>query len=114
MWRAVTRTTFGLAPPPYGPTDNVLYVQVIAFITRGMVTKGYRAFQADTGVYSNVPSESGHRIDLATYVYYVGPVPGTDNIGADRTNYADFAPRNWFAEALWRALKSYFHLNRVP
>ncbi len=51
----------------YKPTNKVLNAQVISFITRAMVTKGYwQAQPDDPALYPDVPAASGHRADLAT------------------------------------------------
>lgn len=93
----------------YGTTDPVLNVQVIAFITRAMVNKGYWTLRPDDGgVYPNVPVSSGHRQDLATYVYYVGPIRGTASPTADFAGWEQPATRSWFAFVFWQALDSQF------
>ena len=105
----------GVAAPCYGPTDNVLYAQVISFITRGMVAKGYWTQQPDNAaLFPNIPADSGHRQDIATYVHYVGALPGTTNTGAAWTVWDQPSTRGWFAEAEWRALDSHFNLTTVP
>ncbi len=85
----------GYGDGTFGPTDRVLHIQVISFITRGMVQAGY--WQAvtvdDPTPYPNVPLASGHRLDLLTYTKYAGALP-------DR--------------ALGQALNSFFSSNRVP
>jgi hypothetical protein len=63
----------------YDPTGNVLYVQVVAFITRAMVTGGYWAYQPDD-------------ISIAPNVH--DPFPDWDQPST----------RGWFAEVLWGAL----------
>src|SRR3712207_7096579 len=51
--------------------SQVLNAQVISFITRAMVTKGYWQAQPDNPtLYPDVPAASGHRTDLATYAFY--------------------------------------------
>lgn len=74
-----------------------------------MVTKGYWTPQPDNpAVYPNVPAGSGHREDLATYVHYAGPVPGTTTTGQDFPNWDAPSTRGWFALALTQAVNSYF------
>jgi hypothetical protein len=102
-------------PPCFGPNDDVLYAQVISFIVRGMVEKGYWQYQPDNAsYYPNVPTSSGHRVDIATFVHYVGPLPETVFPTQTWAAWSRPAPRYWFAEAEWRALDSYFTLNHVP
>jgi alpha-tubulin suppressor-like RCC1 family protein len=114
-YKPETCRALGLATPCYGPTDPVLHAQVISFITRGMVAKGYWQMQPDApSWYPNVPADSGHRQDIATYVHYAGTLPGTKLRVQDWVGYDQPATRGWFAEAEWRALNSYFGLDRVP
>ena len=102
---APTCNSAGVAPPCYLPTDEVTYVQAIAFIARAMVATGAWADQADNvAYYPNVPGSSGHRGDIATYVHYVGPIPGTSSTGEGWTAWEQPSPRAWFAQALWLAI----------
>jgi alpha-tubulin suppressor-like RCC1 family protein len=110
-YKAETCAALGVAAPCYGPTDEVLYAQVISFITRGMVAKGYWTQQPeDASLYPNIPTDSGHRQDLTTYVHYAGALPDTSDAHAPWAGWDRPAPRGWFAEAEWRALNSYFGL----
>lgn len=94
-----------VAPPCYLPTDNVTYVQAIAFIARAMIAQGAWQQQADDGVsYPNVPASSGHRADLSTYVHYIGAVPGTSNTVQPWPVWEQPSTRGWFAQALWLAI----------
>ena len=114
-YKAETCATLGVAAPCYGPTDAVLHAQVISFITRGMVAKGYWQPQPeDPALYPNVPADSGHRQDIATYVHYAGALPDTTDVNGAWAGWDQPAPRGWFAEAEWRALNSYFGLDRTP
>jgi hypothetical protein len=114
-YKPETCAALGLGVPCYGPTDQVLYAQVISFITRGMVARGYWQAQPDNpALYPNVPADSGHRADLATYFHYVGVVPGTTSPTEDWAVAGQPAPRGWFAEAEWRALSVYFGLTQIP
>jgi hypothetical protein len=102
---AATCGTVGVAPPCYLPTDDVTYVQAISFITRAMVATGAWAAQPDNAtIYPNVPASSGHRADLATYVGYVGPLPGTAATNQDWAGWDQPSTRAWFAQALWLAI----------
>jgi alpha-tubulin suppressor-like RCC1 family protein len=114
-YKPETCLALGLATPCYGPTEPVLHAQVISFITRGMVAKGYWQMQPDDpNLYPNVPADSGHRADIATYVYYAGTLPGTKLRVQEWVVYDQPATRGWFAEAEWQALNSYFGLDQVP
>jgi hypothetical protein len=114
-YKAETCAALALAPPCYGPHDNVLHAQVISFIARAMVEKGYWQYRPDNAaLYPNVPADSGHRIDIATYVYYAGAIPGTSSTGQMWNPYDKEANRAWFAETLWRALDAHFGLDRTP
>jgi len=63
-----------------GPTDFVNRTQTISFFTRAMILSGYWVQQPDNpSIYPNVPGSSGHRIDVATYAFYAGAVPGTSS-----------------------------------
>ncbi len=103
----------GYGDGTYGTTSPVLNAQVIAFITRAMVDKGYWAYQPDDGtIYPNVAASSGHRTDLVTYVYYTGPIRGTAGETANFAGWDAPSSRAWFAFALWRALGSYFGVDQ--
>jgi hypothetical protein len=104
----------GKIPPCFGPTEQVTQAQTISFITRAMVTKGYWQQQPDDpALYPNISIDSGHRIDLATYVHYAGAAPGTDPAQPWAT-WSEPSTRGWFAQALWQALDGYFKVDRLP
>ncbi len=111
LWRnvgalAARSVAKGYADGTYAPTADVLYAQTISFIARAMVAKGYWVAQPDDpAVYPNVPANSGHREDLATYVHYTGPVP-TTRPGDRWESWDQPATRGWFAQALYLALVS--------
>jgi hypothetical protein len=88
----------------------VVYAQVISFITRGMVVKGYWQQPENPALYPNIPADSGYRQDTATYVHYAGALPDTSNVNGAWSGWDQLAPRGWFAEAEWRAFNSYFKL----
>ncbi|MDP9372054.1 MAG: S-layer homology domain-containing protein [Chloroflexota bacterium] len=119
LWRNVGALAFrgvarGYGDGTYRPTSEVLQSQVISFITRAMIAKGYWTAQPDDpALYPNVPAASGHRQDLATFVRYAGALPGTAANGA----WADWdraATRGWFARVLWQALNSHFTTDTAP
>ena len=87
----------------------MLYAQVISFITRGMVARGYWQQRADDPtVYPNVPASSGHRADLATFAAHAGPLPGTASAAEEWAVWDQPATRRWFVQAQWQAFGSYF------
>ena len=91
----------------YKPTSPVLHAQTISFITRAMVAKGYWQQQPnDPTLYPNV-ADPTHRVDLATYTYYAGAVPGTASTTANWRQWNQSSTRGWFAQALWQALDAY-------
>lgn len=98
----------------YLPRNPVLGVQVVSFITRAFVAKGYWVQETtDTGIYSNVPANTGERLDLVTFVKNAGDLPGLPSSGAF-TGYDQAATRGFFARALFQAYSVYFGLNRIP
>ncbi len=90
LWRNVGtlahyQVAFGYDPTHFAPTDAVTRAQTISFITRAMVAKGYWTQQADNpALFANVPASSGHRQDLATYVYYAGALPDPQSPAGQR------------------------------
>lgn len=118
LWRDVGTLAYynvalGFGDGTYGPTDPVLYVQMISFIARAMVRKGFWQQQSDDpNIYPNVSASSGHRADVATYAHYVGPVPDTDVQTQDFPNWDQSAPRGWCARALWQGIRN--DLFRMP
>ena len=110
LWRNVGTLAFykvalGYQDKLYHPTDEVLHAQTISFITRAMIAKGVWVKQKDiAALYPNVPVTSGHRDDIATYIFYVGPIPGTSSVTENWTNWAEPSNRGWFAQALWLVL----------
>jgi len=110
LWRNVgTLSHYGVAQGfqdgTFRPLDNVVKAQLISFITRAMVQKGYWQSQPDVaGLFTDVPATSGHRADLATYRHYVGSIYGTPS-DARFPDWQVPATRAWVAEVLYRALK---------
>lgn len=103
----------GYADGTYHPTEAVIQAQTISFIARAMVARGYWQAQADDPArYPELPGDSGHRDDLATYIHYAGaPVETTANGWPD---WQTQATRQWFAEALWQALSSHVGVAALP
>ena len=104
-----TCASAGVGIPCYLPTDQVTYVQVISFITRALVAKGYwqEATVDDPTLYPNIPAASGHRLDVLTYYQNTEPIPGTSP-AVNWANWDQPATRAWFALALWQALDNIF------
>ena len=121
LWRNVrTLAHYGVArgygDGTFQPTAPVLYQQVLLFISRMMVTKGYWTLQADDPtIFPNLAADSARaredRQYIVTYVHYtavaasLGGVPGHP-AAAPFADYDQPAPRAWFALALYRALLS--------
>ena len=105
----------GYGDGTFGPTDTVLHVQVISFITRSMIQAGYwtAVTQDNPALYPNVPLSSGHRLDLLTYTKYAGAIPERP-AGQDWSDWDTPASRAWTAQLLWQALNSYTSVDRVP
>jgi hypothetical protein len=97
------------AAPCYAPRENVLYAQVISFVTRAMVKQGYwTAVTTDSpAIYPNIPANSGHRLDFVTFVANVGPVPGTASATQDFALWDRPSTRAWFAQTLWLAIQGH-------
>jgi len=118
LWRNVGTiahygVAFGYGDMTFQPTGAVLHAQTISFIARAMVTKGYWQQQPDNPqLYPTVPTSSGHRSDIATFVYYAGALPNYPTNGAFPA-WNQPATRDWFSRALYQALGSYFGIDRV-
>jgi hypothetical protein len=84
----------GYTTTMFDPLTPVLNVQDISFVTRAMVTKGFwiQESREDGTMYPNVPANSGHRLDLATWVKYVGLVPGTTSLTPTGTRTTRMRP----------------------
>jgi len=114
LWRNVGtlahyRVAMGYGDGTYGPNDEVLRLQAISFITRAFVARGWWSPQPDNPAnYPNIPISAGGRGDLATFVYYAGPIPGTASASGDFPDWTGPATRAWFALALQQAIDSYW------
>jgi endoglucanase len=101
----------GFPDGTYGPAEEVTHGQVILFISRAMVARGYWTAQPDDpALYPNLPrataQEQADRRDIATYVHHTaaaGGVPDRPATGAF-VGWGEPASRAWFAVALYRAL----------
>ncbi len=120
LWRNVgTLAYYGVArgyqDGKYRPTNPVLHVQVVSFITRAMVAKGYwqPVTADDPSLYPNITVASGHRWDVLTYYKNAGAIPGADP-AANWAAWASPATRGWFALAEWEALDRYCSVDRMP
>lgn len=124
LWRNVgTLAIYGVAKgydkdgggKYFDPTGNVLAGQTISFITRAMIKKGYWQPHADDGIaYPNVPRSSGHRDDIATYIFYVKSLPDFPNTSGPFATWDQPSTRAWFARTLWAALQSHFNVELLP
>ena len=114
LWRNVGTLAFygvahGYPGGTYEPRSPVLSGQVISFVSRAMVARGIWQLQPDDpALYPNVPTASGHRQDIATYVHYAGALPDLPLRGAF-TDWDQTATRAWFARVLWLALASQYN-----
>ncbi len=108
LWRAVgilwtNGVVQGYPNGTYNPAGNVLNAQTVSFITRAMVKKGVWQQQPDNpALYTNVPPDSPHRADIATYVHFAGALPDAPTTGG--FNWSQPSTRAWFSRALWQAL----------
>jgi hypothetical protein len=117
LWRNVGTLAYydvahGYGNGHFGPNDTVTKAQVISFITRAMVKKGYWQLRADDPtLFTDVPAASGQRQDLATYYYYAGYLPEQQSPDYPFSDWNAPSTRGWFAQTLWRALDYYFGYN---
>ncbi len=118
LWRDVGTLAYynvalGYSDGTYQPTEPVLYAQMISFIARAMVRKGFWQQQPDDpALYPNIPAASGHRQDLVTYARYTGPVSDTTDPRQPWLEWDAAAPRGWCARALWQGIRN--DLFRMP
>jgi len=111
---AATCASAGTTAPCYLPRDQVARVQMISFISRAFVAKGFwTKATVDTGVYANVPASSGARLDLVTFVNNAGALPGLPTSG-NFTTFDQSATRAFAAQVLFQAYNAYYSVNRVP
>jgi predicted lactoylglutathione lyase len=113
LWNSVGILSYynvarGYNPTEFDPATAVLHAQVVSFVTRAMITKGFwtPAQTSPMDQYPNVTWESGHRLDIATYVNNVGPVPGTTDTKANWVVADREASRAFSAEVVYQALRS--------
>jgi aryl-phospho-beta-D-glucosidase BglC (GH1 family) len=84
------------------PADELTRQQAISFISRMMVALGRWQAERAVSLFDDVAPD--HRADVATYVRYVGGIPGV----ATTTKLLDaevVASRGWYAETLWAAVR---------
>ena len=110
LWSAVgilaaRGVALGYEDGTYDPTGPVLHIQVVSFISRAMVERGYwtAATEDDPSIYPNVQVGASDRLDLVTYVRNAGAVPDRP-LGANWDDWNTPASRGWFARTLWQAL----------
>lgn len=118
-------------PPCYGPLDTVKYGQVMLFIARAMVEKGYWTLQPDDrtifpdqngapGAPADDQQAKDHQM-VVTYVHYAGAPPDVADVHANflvagvvHGGWGDDSSRAWFTRAFWPALQSYFGQDTLP
>ena len=110
LWGAVAilaarDVALGYEDGTYDPTGDVLHIQVVSFISRAMVERGYwtAATGDDPGIYPNVRIAERDRLDLVTYVRNAGSVPDRP-AAANWDDWNTPASRGWFARVLWQAI----------
>lgn len=110
LWAAVgilaaRGVALGYEDGTYGPTSPVLHIQVVSFISRAMVERGYwaAATEDDPSIYPNVQIAASDRLDLVTYVRNAGAIPDRP-LGANWDDWNTPASRGWFARLLWQAV----------
>jgi glucose/arabinose dehydrogenase len=111
LWDAVAilasrGIALGYGDGRFGPNDEITQAQLVSFIARAMIERGYwQPAEADNpAIYPNVPASTGHRLDLVTYVRYVGSLPDHP-ANANWASWSAPATRGWFARTLWQALE---------
>ncbi|MGN6698057.1 MAG: InlB B-repeat-containing protein [Thermomicrobiales bacterium] len=125
LWNDVSVLAFhdvarGFADHTFRPRANVVPGQVISFVARTFVAKGWwvPAQQDDPNVYPGVPADSGHRLDVLTYAQYAGVIPGTtgksDPWNDPNTGWSAQASRSWVAGVIWQAYNAYWSTNHIP
>jgi hypothetical protein len=115
----------GKTPPCYGPLDTVKYGQVLLFIARAMVEKGYWTLQDDdrtifpdqngaVGADPNTDQQTKDHRMVVTYVHFVGNPPDVQDVhapfqrsGVAQGGWGDDSTRAWFARAFWPAIQSH-------
>jgi glucose/arabinose dehydrogenase len=110
LWRAVgilaaRGVALGYEDGTYDPAGPVLHIQVVSFISRAMVERGYWAAATadDPTIYPNVQIAARDRLDLITYVRNAGAIPDRPAT-ANWDDWGTPASRGWFARLLWQAL----------
>jgi hypothetical protein len=129
LWNDVGALSFygvaqGFLTHEFRPYDPVVHAQVVSFVVRafnyidGDKPDWNTITVDDPTIYPGVPADSGHRLDLDTYVTNAGLVPGTastaDPYDDPATGYAANASRGFVAQTLWQAYQYYYGTNRVP
>lgn len=89
----------------YDPFNDVSCIQAVSFITRAMVNSGrWVPLTTDNAaIYPNVSLDSGHRLDLRTYVRNAGALPNRPT-GQPWADWTAPASRGWFAQVPCQAL----------
>ncbi len=118
LWRdvgtlAARGVARGFADGTYHPTEAVIQAQTVSLIARGMIARGYwQAQPIDPNLYGSILTGTGHEQDVATYVHYAGVL--ADTTTGQWSAWRVPATRQWFAEVLWQALRSYAGVDPGP
>lgn len=99
----------GFGDGTFHPTENVAQAQAISLVTRAMVAKGYWQYQPDSNpnLFPEVPADSGHRVDLATYYFYI---PSIANY-FQGANWASPGDRRTAARIAWDVVQ---YVENIP
>jgi minor extracellular serine protease Vpr len=91
----------------YGPFNEILGIQAISLIVRGMETLGTWEAQADDpSIYPNVQVASVDRQDLVTFVRYAGPLPGTTTPTQSWDGWNKATSRAYFAALVYQVMRT--------
>ena len=110
LWRNVGTLAYydiarGYEDGTYGPRNEMLGVQAIALIARGMVSMGAWSLQPDDPtIYPNVTIAAQDRQDLVTYIRYMGLLPGTTAVTGNWDDWNKPVARQSFAVLIYQVL----------
>jgi streptogramin lyase len=98
----------GYGDGTFRPAEPLLNAHTISLISRAMVARGFWQPQpAPPGLFAgSVPAV--HAGDVATYLHYVGAIPGAPASAAAWDGWLQPATRGWFAQTLWAALDAHW------
>jgi minor extracellular serine protease Vpr len=110
LWKNVGALAYydiarGYEDGTYGPRNEILGLQAISLITRGMVSMGGWSLQPDDPtIYPNVKVAAKDRQDLVTYVRYMGLLPGTSSVNGNWNDWNQPVVRQSFAVLVYQVL----------